>query len=370
MHREAEDAPLRDRQPPRRWVVGVELRARDGDAAGGIECDRRKAGGSVALRAVVVAAELATAEVETMNHAGRAVRHQQAARGCIEGEPAERGAAVRGALEGDIGKERDGAGRAVDAPDRSRAAALRGRSEQPVHEGCAGHALMQARRRAARTRRDDRQAICGGRGGVDIGRRRVVERDAEHLADLCRGRGERLGRRDHLRHRPRARARDIDDAQRRTIEIDDGLVGRIRARLNLRRRQGAGKSADDGIAGRDDTAAGRRKCLRTRRRDDRSRDARDQCRPDARNVPACGEHVAIPKGVMIALETHLGAHGGGKPHSLSCMQFVPGRRTMVIVRSGGITQNKFFGVREFRGRWASQFHFAVFFSAVRASHAA
>jgi hypothetical protein len=83
----------------------------------------------------------------------------------------------------------------------------------------------------------DRQSVGRGRGDIDVRRPRVVERDGEDLADL-RGRRRIRFRRPHqLRLRPAAHVLQIDDAERRALEIDEGLVVGIGAG---RHRTGAG----------------------------------------------------------------------------------------------------------------------------------
>ena len=89
----------------------------------------RLTGGGEALHAVIVAADFRAREIEAMDHPGLAVGNEQGTGGRVEREPAERGTRIRSAVERDIGEQADGAGHAVDAPDRSRPAALRRRSK-------------------------------------------------------------------------------------------------------------------------------------------------------------------------------------------------------------------------------------------------
>ena len=109
--------------------------------------------------------------------------------------PPSAGPELRHAVEHDIGEQVTAPVSAVDLPDRARSAIQRDRSKQAGHEGC-------VRRAAARTighaiaigiGHNDRQTVSRARGGVDVRRVGVVERERKHLADLARGRGERLG---------------------------------------------------------------------------------------------------------------------------------------------------------------------------------
>jgi hypothetical protein len=126
---------------------------------------------------------------------------EQQVRGLVEREPAERRTRVGRAVERHVGEQTDLAGHAVDPPDRAGTAAEIGRPEQAGHEARIGRALPGADEAAARSGRDDRQAVGGRRRHVDVGRRRVVERDREHLAELGGRRRERLRRLQQLRLR-------------------------------------------------------------------------------------------------------------------------------------------------------------------------
>src|ERR1035441_844189 len=78
--------------------------------------------------------------------------------------------------------------------------------------------------------RNDRQSISRGCRRVDVCRLVVVNRDAEHLSELRGAEGEGLGRADKLRLHRSVHVMQIDDAQRRTIEIDECLFAGIGSR--------------------------------------------------------------------------------------------------------------------------------------------
>ena len=72
------------------------------------------------------------------------------------------------------------------------------------------------------------QAEGRGGGDIDVGRRGVVERHTEHLADLARGDGRALRRiQPPCALRRNARAAQVDDAADGALEIDDGLAALV-----------------------------------------------------------------------------------------------------------------------------------------------
>ena len=132
-------------------------------------------------------------------------------------------------------------------------------AEQARHEGSVGRAAPRAVGLAVAVgvRHHDRQAVCRGRGGIDVRRPRVVERDGEHLADLAGADGEKLWRRHRLRPRRAAEAAGVDDAQHRAFGIDRGLVGGVGAGRQCRRAQRcARETGNDSEARRKDRQIG------------------------------------------------------------------------------------------------------------------
>ena len=106
----------------------------------------------------------------------------------IKGKAAER----RDPLGRRIDRREEGhhAGYAVDAPDRTRAAALVGRTELAGEELRPGRPGVDALDHTALVGDVDRDAIGRGRGEKNVRLRRVVERHAEDLTDLRGGDGE------------------------------------------------------------------------------------------------------------------------------------------------------------------------------------
>ena len=243
---EPENAALRRRIVPGRRLGAVELRA--GDVQAGRRCPghRRQTLRRASGDAVVVAAKLAAVQAVAVDQAGFAIGDEQRFGVRIVDEAAERGAGIAPATERDIGEQADLPGRAVDLPDRSGSAL---RAPQAGHESRVRRADLDVQRLAVRARRDNRQSIGRRCRRVDIGRRTVVERDAEHLADQRGGEGERLRCADELRLRRAAHVMQIDDAQRRPVRIDESLLVGIDARRDLNRRQGAGEAGHGGVAG-------------------------------------------------------------------------------------------------------------------------
>jgi hypothetical protein len=196
---------------------------------------------------VVVDATLDAVETETVDETGAAVGGEDLARGRVEGEPAERSRAKGSAL--DVGKQRHGAGDAVDAPDRAGAAAEAGRSELTRHPLRAGLALADTLRLAEGVGDGDGEAVGGRRGNVDVGLGRVVEGDAEDLPGLRGDDGEGLGHARQLALRPENP--HVDDARRRSVKLDPKIVEGIGA-FGRRDRDRAGIAGDDELPVIDD----------------------------------------------------------------------------------------------------------------------
>ena len=134
---------------------------------------------------------LGPVEDEAMDEAGAALSDEELLRTRIVGEPARASDALRGTIE--AREERHLAAGAVDAPDGARRCRQVRRTELAGHELGARRPVRIRRHRAGIVRNVDRNAIGRGRGEIDVGRRRVVDRDAEDLADLLGGDRERLG---------------------------------------------------------------------------------------------------------------------------------------------------------------------------------
>ncbi|HTP93882.1 MAG TPA: hypothetical protein VMJ52_19215 [Xanthobacteraceae bacterium] len=200
------------------------------------------------MRAVIEASALHAVKREAMYHSGVPVGDKKLARGPIEGQTAERRPGIHLAIQRDVGKQRHSARDTVDFPDRSRPAIGDYRAEQAGHEGgvrgaapgAVGHAI------AVGIGYDDRQAVGGCGGGVDVRRARIVEREREHLADLPGRHRERLRRCNQLRSRRSAQAVKQDHAQRGAVKINVDFVDALRRRTQ---HIGAGKSSDRRITG-------------------------------------------------------------------------------------------------------------------------
>ena len=172
-------------------------------------------------------------------------------RAWIVSKSAKRRAGIALAVNRHRREQADQPGDAIDLPDRSRPAA---RPPLPRHERRILATALHALRLAIRPRRDDRQPVSRTRRDIDIGRRAIIERHAEHLADQRRADREWFGRADHLALRWPAHARQIDDAQRRPVAIDEADRSRVLAGRDLEWPHRAGEASDRGIAGRIDAA--------------------------------------------------------------------------------------------------------------------
>ena len=126
------------------------------------------------------------------------------------------------------------------------------RAPQTGHEGRPRRARLHVGRRAVGARGDNWQAVDGCRRDIDVWRVGVVEHDAERLADVARGEGEGLRRADELRVGRPAHAPEIDNAQRRAAEIDEGHCGGVFPQRDACRLRRAGKAGDGRFARLDD----------------------------------------------------------------------------------------------------------------------
>ena len=158
-----------------------------------------------------------------MDQAGLEVRDVELAPPGIEGDVAERRAGILASVERDLGEGLGlvavGGGETVDGAGAAAGAPL---ALEPA--GIVGVAV---------------EAEGRGRGHVDVGRVGVVEGDAEHLADLGRGRleearlvqpmpaiGGKTGRPEI--ERDAGCAREIDDGARTLGRFDRGRAGEFR----------------------------------------------------------------------------------------------------------------------------------------------
>ncbi len=175
---------------------------------------------------MIVEAEIgAVGGADAVDHPGLEVGDEQLLVGAVIGDIAERRGGVLPAIELDLGEQaRRIAGRGVEPVDRARPAGAP-HARQPLLV-VGGAVKAEGRRR--------RQ--------VDVRRAGVVERDAEHLADLaCH---DRLALRlvdPMLPERRHARRPHVDDAADGAVGIDD--------RHAAGAGRGAGKSRHIGFAG-------------------------------------------------------------------------------------------------------------------------
>ena len=203
---------------------------------GEIAARRRIAGNRGKLRrrppldAMIEIAEIGTVEVDAMDQAGLQVGDIEHAAAGIEGQPAEARPAVFHAVDLNIREQRDRAGTPIDLPDRARSAAVLG-AELPLHPHGVGLSARQSRLGRAWSG-GDAQAECRagrdidvGHAGPSVGSTAIVERDAEDLADLGRRDLEPDRRRKAALIRGAAQSGDVDNAQRRAIDIDERRPG-------------------------------------------------------------------------------------------------------------------------------------------------
>ncbi len=188
-----------------------------------------------------------------MDDAGRPVRDEKLLRDRVEGETAEPRHALRCRV--DLREQDHLSARAVDAPHRSRAAAVFRRTELARNELGADDARTDALDRFGAVGQVDRQPVGRSRREIEIGLRCIVECDAKDLAGLRRRHDKSLQRVGKL-------ALGTDRAQihnrcSHPLGVDGHVVERI---LAVGRIVGdeAGKTADDRAAGADDPAVLRR----------------------------------------------------------------------------------------------------------------
>ena len=194
-----------------------------------------------------------------MDQAGVEIGGEELAGRLVEGDVADAGAAIGV----DRGKQRNGAGDAVDLPDGAGAAAI-ALGELPIHEGGAGlaEALPLGAAVGVFVGRHDAQPVQRGRAGVEIGHAgsavvagAVIIGQAKDLADLVGQHLERRRRVDELAGRRTAERRNVEDAQRGAPGVDEGFVDRVDARRQAfldARDDGAGKAGNGHRAGMDD----------------------------------------------------------------------------------------------------------------------
>ena len=187
----------------------------DPRGAGAVEGDRRQRQRLAGLRveeapppldAVVVAAELAAVlRRQAVDHAGLEVGDVELPRLRVVGDVTERRAGVAAAVQRDLGEVlRHVAGVGRQPVDRARAGL------RPPHPG---HPVARAGLEV--------QAVGGGRRHEDVGLRRVVDGDAEDLADVGRRRRRPLRHRQHvLADRRLADGAQVEDAADDAVEID------------------------------------------------------------------------------------------------------------------------------------------------------
>lgn len=166
-----------------------------------------------ALGAVIEAAQVAAVETDPVDHAGLEVGDQELFVPAVVSDVAERGAGVRAAVQRDRREQR-------------RLVAVR--RIEPVDR--AGSAFTEHAGHPLRVVRGAVQAEGGGGSDIDVRRRGVVERDAEHLADLTGGHRSALRLVDPmLTLRGRAGRPQVEDAADRAVLIDRGqAVGALR----------------------------------------------------------------------------------------------------------------------------------------------
>ena len=225
-------------------------------SATGGEAARRTAGDAVVERV-----DHGAVGVDAVDQAGVEVGGEELPVRLVEADVADAGAAVAV----DVGKQRHGAGQAVDLPDRAGTAAIL-LAELAFHEGGAGLAAALALRPAVGVGvgRDDADAVQRGRRRIEVrhARRRAVAHavvigQAEDLADLAGQHLEGLRRVDELAGRRTAKCRNVENAQGCAFGVDEGLVDRVDAGRQAfldARDDRAGKAGDGHRAGIDDLA--------------------------------------------------------------------------------------------------------------------
>src|SRR5690242_1519092 len=200
------------------WAI-LEVGARrgiEGDCGKCGICPRRRVEEVCsARRAVIVMAQIpAVGSAQAVDHAGLEIGHEELLVPPVEGDVPESGARVGAAIQGYLREDRRlVAVSAIELPHGSGPSARAPHACHPV--------------RVAVVPMETEGRSCSD---VDIGRRGVVERDAEDLADLSRGDGRALRGVEPLRALRRgARVAQVEDAANGAVEVDGRfapLVGR------------------------------------------------------------------------------------------------------------------------------------------------
>ena len=183
---QAPDAPLFVGHSPGCRVRGVKRGAGDVHPVCRIHDNRGQTRGGTAFDTVVECAQIIARQIEAVDHAGVLVGHVKLIVGRVERDVAETGAAVRGAAEDNIGKDRNLARCPVDTPHGARSTA-EGGAELTFHETGSGLTGVDP----------FRNTVCIGIGGhdlkakgarrrrVDVWIGRIVQRHAEHLPNIA-----------------------------------------------------------------------------------------------------------------------------------------------------------------------------------------
>ncbi|GBE43533.1 hypothetical protein BMS3Bbin10_01613 [bacterium BMS3Bbin10] len=229
MNREAPHAPSRIGQAPGGGIVGPERLRRDVGAVICVKGNGFETGCGPAGDAMIELLRLFAGQVEPVDQTCAPVGNKKLAGLAVEGDIAERRPAIGLPVMRNVGEQRDLARDPVNLPDTARPSPLV-LAEQPLHPPGAGRAGDEAPRgrAAVLTRLHDRKPIGGGRRGVDIRGRQpgrwiggIVQCNAEHLADLTGGNGEKL-RRERLTQRTcGARIAQIEAPERGTVRVNE-----------------------------------------------------------------------------------------------------------------------------------------------------
>ena len=202
----------------------------------------------------------------------------------------------------EVGEERQGAGGAVDLPNRARPPANTKLARHPLRARFAfdkSHALG----------RDDLQSKQRSCSNVDVGcfaRGIAVERNAEHLPYVASG-GAVAGRRvGDLSAGGPAELGQVENLQHGAARVDEGAVDRKHVRRHFAPHFRTGKTRNRGIAWADDGRAlracigqGQRKACAEERRNPRSSDVRPAARGEkvcqsaqqTRDLETCSKHL-------------------------------------------------------------------------------